>query len=563
MLALLMVILFIAYFFGFFIDIARDSAKYAWIAREMAEKNHWFFLTISDEPYTQKPPFMFWLSAVSFRLLDISNFSFKLPSFIYAFAGIFAVYKLSTSMYGKKTAKIAVASLITSAIIILYSMDIHTDTVLFTNIALSLWFIYEYLEKKQKGFLIAAGLALGLSVLTKGIFGLLAPGFAALGYLASKNQWKKLIDPNWLILAIIVAITSLPVLIPLYIRNGFEGIWFFIWGNNFGRVIGKYNGIINDPTFYIHTLIYMFLPWTIVFIAGVVSYFQTLRKKGSSPASRFLMWGFIGVFIILTLSKNKLPNYILCIMPLASIITARGWETMFQDKIKSAWKTVQKITLGLLWVLMISVTLLLFPDANPFFWILFIALFGIFFWIIGKESKDTLSGILPTILTGVAIALLLNLNLAKKLFGEQAAVSAAKIINKMDLPENAIYYFNPNDIEYHKALRNFEVSEADSVMNKIALEKHFYLNYELMFYTKTTVGYINSSEKIDEVCDKQKVVLFTNENGKNILLEKYDEQFPGVTPLPDFNPAYPFAFLLQKTGRVPCQTKYLIEINRK
>lgn len=555
-----MVILLVVYFFGFFIDITRDSAKYAFIAREMTEKNHWLFLTILDEPYTQKPPFMFWLSSISFRLFGISNLSYKLPIFLYSLIGIYAVYQLSKTMYGTKTGKLAVLALATSAIMILYSMDIHTDTVLFTNVSLSLWLLYLYLEKNKISYLIAAGVALGLSILTKGIFGLLVPGFAVIGYVASKKQWKKLINPKWLILIITVIIASLPVLIPLYIRNGFEGIRFFIWDNNYGRVIGKYNGIINDPTFYIHTLIYLFLPWSIVFFAGIVSLYKSHMAKVAKPADRFILWGFIGFFFVLTLSKNKLPNYLMCVLPLASIIIARGWKTFFSKEGKTTWKKVNNFFLNFIWLIMLVSVFVLFPEANLLFWILFILLFAIYFWMLWIKTKETFPGIFPTLLTGVAIGILVNLNIAEKLFENQAAVYAAGIINDLEKPDVPVYYFNPDNIDYQNALINFEVSEADSMMNEIFLERHFYLNYELLFYTKQPSGYIDSLKKLDEICQHQKPFIYTNENGKNMLFERYNERELSVTPIPDFNPAYPFSYLLQKTGRMPLKTMYLIKV---
>lgn len=559
LLVLLTIMLFIVYFFGLFIDITHDAAKYACISREITENNSWFFLTILDEPYIQKPPFMFWLSAISFRLFGISNFSFKLPLFIYSLLGFYAVYRLSKSMYGPKTAKLATLILATSAITVLYNMDIHTDTVLFTNIALSLWFLYEYLQRKKTGYLFAAGIALGLSVLTKGVFGLLVPGFAVLGYVASKQNWKKLIDAKWLILVLIIVVVSLPVLIPLYIRDGFDGIRFFIWDNNFGRVTGKYKGVINDPAFYLHTLMYMLLPWTVVFMAGFVTLFSPSK---TNHANRFILWGFAGVFIILTLSKNKLPNYLMCLLPLTSVIAARGWETFFSKAEKTAWKTVHTVVLILLWLLMLAVPIALFPHTGLLFWFVMVLLAGMFFFTRYEKTTNTLSVIIPTVLTGVALAFLINMNLAQNLFSRQAAVKAAQTINNMETPAG-VYYFNPDDIDYQKTLKNHAASEADSTMKKILLERHFFLNYELMFYCNQPVGYIESYNQVDALCREKNAIIYTNENGKMSLSERCNGQALTVMAFPDINPSYPASYLLQKTGHAPVKTMYLIELSNE
>jgi 4-amino-4-deoxy-L-arabinose transferase-like glycosyltransferase len=144
-----------AYIVGLFIDLTRDGAKYAYISKEIAEGGSWLNLQIQGQLYTQKPQFLFWLSAASFVLLGISNFAFKLPILLYSILGLYAVYRLGKALYDKKTGQIAALMLLFSVISVLYNMDIHTDIVLQTNVALALWMLYEYLlQPKINGWLV-------------------------------------------------------------------------------------------------------------------------------------------------------------------------------------------------------------------------------------------------------------------------------------------------------------------------------------------------------------------------------------------------------------------------
>ena len=60
-----------------------DAAQYASISREMLERNS--FLQIYDlgKDYLDKPPMLFWLSALSMKIFGISDWAYRLPSFIF------------------------------------------------------------------------------------------------------------------------------------------------------------------------------------------------------------------------------------------------------------------------------------------------------------------------------------------------------------------------------------------------------------------------------------------------------------------------------------------------
>ena len=92
---------------GMWAPLVINAAKYAQISREILDSGDWIRLTIVGDAYNQKPPFLFWLGALSFSLLGVSTFAFKLPVIIYSLLGIFATYKLAALLYGKQTGRFA------------------------------------------------------------------------------------------------------------------------------------------------------------------------------------------------------------------------------------------------------------------------------------------------------------------------------------------------------------------------------------------------------------------------------------------------------------------------
>ena len=65
-----------------YIDImAVDAAQYASISHEMLENGEFLQVQHREADYLDKPPLLFWVTATSYKLFGISNFTFRLPTF--------------------------------------------------------------------------------------------------------------------------------------------------------------------------------------------------------------------------------------------------------------------------------------------------------------------------------------------------------------------------------------------------------------------------------------------------------------------------------------------------
>ena len=51
-----------------------DASQYASMAREMFESGNFLEIKDKHENYLDKPPLIFWLSCLSFKIFGISNF---------------------------------------------------------------------------------------------------------------------------------------------------------------------------------------------------------------------------------------------------------------------------------------------------------------------------------------------------------------------------------------------------------------------------------------------------------------------------------------------------------
>jgi 4-amino-4-deoxy-L-arabinose transferase-like glycosyltransferase len=445
---IIVIILGLAVFIiGMFTDVFIDASKYAAISREISQSGNLFHPMIMGEPYLQKPPFMFWLAALSFKLFGISNFTYKLPTFLFFLLGIYGTYRLGKLYYGERTGQIASIILMFSQGMFLYNSDVHTDTLLSSLVILSIWQLAEFLKTGKwlnyfLGFVFA-----GLGTITKGPIGLLIPLFAIGGHLFLNRNFTTLFNYKWVPGFLIILLIMFPVLKGLHDQFGMEGIKFYLWTNNAGRITGSYAGKSKDYFFYFHTFLYLFLPWS--FFTYLCIYQETklfvINKFRLNPNKEYICWSGILIFIaILSVARMKGPHYMLPVLPLFSLITAKSvvwfatnpeYERLFSISIR-----LQLVLSVMLVVLALLIPSVFFPGQKLIIWLslLLLIVFYIYIFIFFKGN------IISRFLVYSIIAIItLNFSVNAVFYPElslfNAAARASEEFNKL-APYNAILY---------------------------------------------------------------------------------------------------------------------------
>lgn len=204
-------------------------------------------------------------------------------------AGIYFSYRLGKQLFSEETGKWAALMVGTSQIFFLYFFDFHTDSVLQTGVVLALWQLAAYLQNRKWINFIFGFIGIGLAMFSKGPVGAVLPFFAVLGYLFYQKDFRQLFHPKWVLGLPIVLIIISPSLIHLYNSFGFVGLKFYFITNNFGRITGSYAGSSTDYFFYVHTLLWAFLPWTIIVVAAIYSTLKDwILKEGKSMDHFFI-----------------------------------------------------------------------------------------------------------------------------------------------------------------------------------------------------------------------------------------------------------------------------------
>lgn len=472
------------YISGLNIDVTRDAGKYATVAKEIYQNGNVINLTVHGEPYDQKPPLLFWLGAVGFSIGHISNFWFKFPVLLLVFLGIYWAFQLGKSLYNQRVGFITAVMLFFSLIYSMYSMDIHTDTPLQAFVTLALWQLFEFIKTKKHKHWILGFTGIGLAMLSKGPIGAAIPAFAVVGHLLLKKDFKTLIDYRWYAgIALSLLIVS-PALIGLMNQFGWKGIRFFFWDNNVGRITGSYVKAINDPLFYVHNLLYLFLPWSLLFFISAFYEFKLQIKNKFRTAEYFTFTGIWIYFIILNSASSQLPNYIFSIMPLIAVLTAKWTDISIQKNqlLFRIFIITQKVVVFLVWMGIFIISFYLFPRPNWHIMLLIIIGIGTGYYASTRIQNSTARLLLPSVIVFATLSVLLNTHVFPYMFSFQAPPKAARYFTEFAVKNDRLY--------------NYKYDE-----------------YELFFYSEPEATQLYNDDEMKTVAGKKGNWIFTDAAG--------------------------------------------------
>ena len=92
----------------------KDAAHHANIALHMLQFNDYVSLVDRHMEYLDKPHFLFWVSAASFKIFGVNTFAYRLPAILFGLISIYSTYRLARHLSNKTTAKLAAIMLATA-----------------------------------------------------------------------------------------------------------------------------------------------------------------------------------------------------------------------------------------------------------------------------------------------------------------------------------------------------------------------------------------------------------------------------------------------------------------
>jgi 4-amino-4-deoxy-L-arabinose transferase-like glycosyltransferase len=321
----------------------------AQIARNMITSGDWVTPRLDGVIYLEKPPLIYWLLAVSYKIFGVHDWAARIPIALSAIALAWLTAAFGIWACGKRAGFYAGLCMATCVGIWLFTRVLIPDVMLTFTIALAMWALLRVLDDDEPNprawaYVLAASLGTGL--LLKSLIGVVFPVAAGLIYLAITRQlfvartWKRLhpfagvaiillIAAPWHVLATL----RNPPYFDFTMRSvpgeyhGF--LWFFFINEQLLRFLNlryprDYNTVPRVYFWLLH-LAWLF-PWSLYFPAVAKLSYKPVDRAGKTNLLALCWIGFILVFFTFSTTQEyySMPCYPAMALLLGAAMAAGG-----------------------------------------------------------------------------------------------------------------------------------------------------------------------------------------------------------------------------------------------
>lgn len=325
--------------------VGADEPRYAEIAREMLARHDLVTPTLYGTPWLEKPPLYYWRAMEDYWLFGVSDWAARLPS---AMAATFMIAVIYFFVRRFRPGSQLNGALITaaSAGMIGFARGAGTDMLLTATFVVGMLAWFAWYAGGRRLWLVFFYLFMALGALAKGpiapvLAGLIIPIFAAV-----QREMRLIARTLWLAGILLFLAVSLPWYVAVQLHNP-QFLREFILQHNLGRFATNMYHHAQPFWYFVPVLLLCLMPWTALVIAGWV---ETIRQWGEQPVARdaalpkfLLIWAAV-MIVFFSISRSKLPGYILPAVPAGTMLAADwvsrrerlGWVVVVAQGVLSA-----------------------------------------------------------------------------------------------------------------------------------------------------------------------------------------------------------------------------------
>jgi len=321
-------------FLGSFGLLEPDEGRFAQIGREMAANGNYLVPHLNGIEQFYKPPLVYWLNAVGYKIFGVSEWTARLPSALAFFGTIWL-----TGWMGWRLAGRAVgwgAALILASMVEPYALgrQITLDMTLTFWITAALACLVQVATgSKSRNHGILFFLCMGLGFLAKGPMAWVVPGVAALVWTwAARREGQRLGLP-WRGGVLLVGAVSLSWFVAVCLK--YHELWGYFVGYELrDRFTSTTHGRAKPWWFFLPILAVGTIPWT-GFLPGLILRAWHKFRHAEFSAPQWALGAAVVIpFLVVSASGSKLLTYILPIFsPLALALAwwlnrpgGEGWK---------------------------------------------------------------------------------------------------------------------------------------------------------------------------------------------------------------------------------------------
>lgn len=334
-LVIFFIIIIAAYLYG--LDqlplLGPDEPRYAQVAREMLLRGDPITPTLGGHTWFEKPALLYWMIMAAAKVFGMNEWSARLGPALCGLLTVAAVWCIGRQLehsgastgarsgFGLWSALVAASCLG----LIVFSRASSFDIVVTMTATWSLAFFLLHELSRKKWLLAGFYVFVGLSLLAKGLVGIVIP-FGVVGfYYLLRRRWPE--RSVWLSLvwgiplALAIAATWYG---PVIERHGRVFIDEFFVQHHFARYVSNKYHHPQPIYFYPAIILLLVLPWSPYLIVALVKARGWVWRGNDSLSivRVFAMAWLVMPIVFFSFSGSKLPGYILPALPAAALLVA-------------------------------------------------------------------------------------------------------------------------------------------------------------------------------------------------------------------------------------------------
>ena len=309
--------------------IGADEPRYAQVAREMLAHRDWITPTLAGRPWLEKPPLYYWQAMLAYSVLGATDVAARLPSAIDATFLVVAIYLFFRRF--RRGAEVDAALIAaSSAAVVGYARAASMDMALTATFSIGMLAWWAWRESERRIYLTLFYFLMALAMLAKGPVAPFLAAVVVMLFAAAIHDWRLVTKTLWLPGILLFCVVSLPWYVAVQIRNP-TFFHEFVLEHNLARFSTNLYHHPEPFWYYLPVMALALVPWilfvSLAFARAVSVWWRERQSFPANPDFELQLNVFACIWLVVpiiffSLSRSKLPGYILPAVPAGAILLA-------------------------------------------------------------------------------------------------------------------------------------------------------------------------------------------------------------------------------------------------
>ena len=330
-----------------------DAAEttYGEFIKQIRLTGDWISMHYNGQIIFDKPPLYFWLATLATYIFGFNEFAIRFWAALSGVLTVLVTFYLGKSFYNQRVGFLSGIITMTAFQFMIQSRIAELDIVLTLLLTAAFLFFWHGYQSRKRHFYWFFYAAMALATLIKGLIGIALPVTAIFFFLLIRKELGRIKEMQILPGIIIILLIGAPWYIAEWHLHGQAFVEFalgFLFLSRFGKVVSGHPG---PWYYYFLALLLGFAPWSHFLPYSLI---RTWKNRLGSAELLSLCY-IIPAFIVFSIAKTKLPNYVLPLYPFLAIMVGKLWDDFFGSENQAMRKgmAIANILLAIVAVLII------------------------------------------------------------------------------------------------------------------------------------------------------------------------------------------------------------------